>query len=135
RCGWRPSLGSLRLAGVDEAARLPPPKPGIEPALRDQFGMAAFLDDAALVHDDQPVHRGDGRKPMGDGDDGLALHEPVEVLLDRGLDLRIERGRGFVEDQYRRILQHHTSDRDALALATRKLDAALADMGVVAPAA
>src|SRR5690606_28341466 len=48
--------------------------------------------------------------------------------------LRIKRRCRLVEDQDRRILQHHTRDRDALALAARQLDAALADLRVVAAA-
>ena len=92
--------------------------------------MRAFLDDVALVHDDQPVHRRDGRQPVRDGDHGLAFHQPVEVLLDRRLDLRIERRRRLVEDQDRRVLQHDAGDGDALPLAAGQLHAALADMGV-----
>ena len=97
--------------------------------------MAAHLDDPALVEHDQPVHGGDGRQPVGDGDHRLALHQPVEALLDRRLDLRIERAGRLVEDQDRRVLEEDAGDRDALALAAGELDAALADMGVVAVAA
>ena len=58
------------------------------------------------------------------------------LCLDRGLDLAVERGGGLVEHQDRRVLQDHAGDGDALALAAGELDAALADMGVVAaPAA
>ena len=56
----------------------------------------------------------------------------VQALLDRGLDLGVERAGGLVEQQDRRVLEHHARDRDALALAARELDAALADMRVVA---
>ena len=69
---------------------------------------------------------------MGDGDHGLALHQGRERLLDRRLDLRIERRGRLVEDQDRRVLQDHPGDGDALALAAGELDAAFADMGVVA---
>ena len=55
-----------------------------------------------------------------------------ERLLDRRLDLRIERRGGLVEDQDRRVLQDHPGDGDPLALAAGELDAALADVGVVA---
>ncbi len=72
---------------------------------------------------------------MGDGDHRLAGHQPVEALLDRRLDLRIERRGRLVEDQDRRVLEQHAGDGDALALAAGELDAALADMGVEAGAA
>ena len=48
---------------------------------------------------------------------------------------RIERRGRLVEHEDRRVLQHDAGDGDALALAARELDAALADMGVVARAA
>ncbi len=51
--------------------------------------MRAFLDDPALVEHDQPVERGDRRQPVRDGDHRLAFHQPVEIVLDRRLDLRI----------------------------------------------
>ena len=97
--------------------------------------MAALLDDAALVHDHQPVHGGDGRQAVGDGDHGLAGHQVVELLLDGRLHLRVERARRLVEDQDRRVLQQHAGDGHALALAAGQLDAALADVGRVGLAA
>ena len=57
-----------------------------------------------------------------------------ELVLDRELDLAVERGRRLVEHQDRRVLEHHARDRDALALAAGELDAALADVRVVARA-
>ncbi len=71
---------------------------------------------------------------MGDGDDGLAGHQAVERILDRRLDLRIERRGRLVEHQDGRVLQEDARDGDALALAAGQLDAALADMGVIAGA-
>ena len=58
----------------------------------------------------------------------------AQLVLDRELDLAVERGRRLVEDQDRRVLQHHAREGDALALAARELDAALADVRVVAGA-
>jgi hypothetical protein len=59
----------------------------------------------------------------------------LQLLLDRRLDLGVERRGRLVEHQDRRVLQQHAGDGDALALAAGELDAALADMGVVARAA
>ena len=78
----------------------------------------------------------DGGEPVRDGDHGLAGHQRAETLLDRGLDLAVERRGRLVEHQDRRVLEDHAGDGDALALAAGQLDAALADMSVVAaPAA
>ena len=106
----------------------------IEPVAAQKFGMCAFLDDAALIEHDQPVHRGDGREPVRDGDDGLPLHQS-RALLDRRLDFGIERRRCLVEHQDRRVLQNHAGDGDALALAAGEFYAALADMRVDSRAA
>src|SRR5439155_3324274 len=45
---------------------------------------------------------------------------------------RIERARRLIEEQDRRIAQDRPANGDALALATRKRDAAFADFGVIA---
>ena len=53
--------------------------------------------------------------------------DAVERLLDRLLGAAVERARGFVEHEDRRILEQSPGDRDALLLAARELQAALAD--------
>jgi len=67
--------------------------------------------------------------------DGLAFHQPVETLLDRGLDLAVERARRLVEQQDRRVLEHDPRDRDTLPLPARELHAAFTHVGVVAATA
>jgi hypothetical protein len=52
--------------------------------------------------------------------------------LHQRLALGIERGGRLVEQQQRRVAQDRARDRDALALAARQRDAALADRRVVA---
>ncbi len=70
---------------------MPPPQRGISAAPGEQRLMRPFLDDAAAFQHDQAVHAADRRQPMGDRDDRAALHQFGELLLDRRLDLRIER--------------------------------------------
>ena len=70
-----------------------------------------------------------------DGDHGLAFHQRVQAGLDGSLDLAVQRTGGFIEQQDRRVLEHHAGDRDALALPAGELDAALAHVRVVALAA
>jgi len=67
--------------------------------------MRALLDDAALIENDEPVERGDGREPMRDRNDGLALDQGRERILNNRLDLGIERRRRLVQDQDRCVLQ------------------------------
>ena len=90
--------------------------------------MITLLDDAPGIHDEKPVHRGDRREAVGDRDDGLAVHQRGEVLLDDRLHLRVERAGGLVEHEDRSILEEHPRDGDALALPARELDPTLADM-------
>src|SRR5260370_37241324 len=57
-----------------EAAALAVPEARIGPALREEFGMAAGFDDAAVIEHDQPIHPRDGREAMRDRDHPAAAH-------------------------------------------------------------
>src|SRR6185436_15751102 len=70
-------------------------------------------------------------KAVSDRDHRLAFHELEQLLLDRELDLAVERRGSFVQYQDRRVLEDHARERDALALAAGELDPALADVGVI----
>src|SRR5688572_22212705 len=115
----------------DETARLMPPQLLVMAAMAQQLLVSALLDDLAGIEHHEPVHARDRREPMRDRDDGLALHQVEELLLDRELDLAVERRRRLVEDENRRVLQNHARKRDALPLAPRQLHAALADVRAV----
>ena len=69
---------------------------------------------------------------MRDGDDGLALDEAPERVLDRGLGLAVERRGRLVEHEDRRVLEDDARERHALALPARELHPPLADMGIIA---
>src|SRR5438552_2389643 len=97
----------------------------------DQVLVAADLDDATAVEDDDLVRIADGRETVGDRDRRAALREAVERLLHEPLGLGVERARRLVEDEDRRVAQDRARDRDALLLAAREAVAALADDGVV----
>jgi hypothetical protein len=92
------------------------------------------FDDAARLEHDQAVHPRDGGETVRDRDHGLAFHQAVQLLLDGELDFAVERRGRFVEDEDRRVLQHHSRDRDPLALPAGELDAALAHVRFVAGA-
>src|ERR1041385_1104644 len=124
----RPQL----LLGIDEAAGLALPQRRVVAVRAQQIAMCALLDDAAMVEHDQTVHAGNGRQAVRDGDHGLARDQRAEALLDRGLHLRVRSEERLVEHQDRRVFEDHARDRDALALPTRELHAALADLRVIA---
>src|SRR3954464_2377119 len=106
-------------------------KRGIASATAEQLVMPALLDDlSALDHQDRVgVH--DGVQAMRDHDGGAVLAKMLDRLLNLFLGLGIERGGSFIEQDDRRVLDQRACDRDALALAARKLRAVLADRGVV----
>ena len=89
--------------------------------------MVAFLDDPAMVHDDDPVGGADGGEAVGDDDGGAVAHQPVERFLHQPLAFGVERRGGFVEQQQRRVAaEQGAGDGDALALAARQARAAFA---------
>ena len=58
--------------------------------------------------------------------------DAVERLLDRLLGAAVERAGRLVQDQDRRVLEQGAGDRDALLLAARQLEPALADHRLIA---
>ncbi len=125
-------LRRLHVGGVQKTAGLAAPQRGVMAVMGEQLAVIALLDDAAVLEHDQPIHLRDGREPVRDGDHGLAFHQRAEARLDRGFHFAVERRGRFVEDEDRRVLENDARDGDALALAAGELDAALADMGLVA---
>ena len=115
------------LGGVVE---LQPGEAGVEAALGHQRVVRALLDDAAVVHHDDPVGAADGGEAVGDDDRRAVVHQPLERLLDQPLGFGVERGGRLVEQQDRRVAQQRAGDREALALAARQPRAAFAQEGV-----
>ena len=56
---------------------------GIESAARHQIFVAALLDDAALVQDDDVVGLAQGGDAVGDEDGGAVFHDLAEVAQNR----------------------------------------------------
>ena len=92
--------------------------------------MGALFDDAALIHHHDPVAGQNGREPMRDHQRGAVAHQFLQRGLHQGLGFGIERRSGLVEQQQRRVAQDRARDGDALALAARQRDAALAELGL-----
>src|SRR5215472_1854133 len=111
---------------------LPVPHARIETAAREQRLVRAALDDRAVVEDQNLVGGHDGREPVRDDERGAVLGDAIERVLDVLLGVAVERRSRLVEQKDRRALEDRAGDRDALLLPARKLQAALADLGVVA---
>ena len=86
----------------------------------------------ALVHHAYLGGVFDGGEAVGYDEGSAVLHQVVEGLLDQKFRLRVEGRSGFVEDEYRRILEDGAGYGDALALAAGETAAAVADIGVIA---
>lgn len=65
---------------------------------------------------------------MGDNDGGSTKHEAVECGLHDLLGLAIERRGGLVKQKNARVLDYCASNGDALLLAARHLNPALAHL-------
>ncbi|MBV6467016.1 MAG: hypothetical protein PGMFKBFP_02348 [Anaerolineales bacterium] len=104
----------------------------VQPALREQFVVAAALDDSPVGHDQDQVGAADGGESVRDHKRGASLHQAVERLLDEQFGLRVHAGGGVVQDQNARGHQQGAGDGDALALSARKRHAALAHHRLVA---
>lgn len=98
-----------------------------------QSGVGAPLADSALVQDQNLVSVHDGAEPMSDADAGPAFRGPLQRLQDvlKSLESinasngratsyllgdRIQRTRGLVEDENRRVFQDRSCDGDSLLL-------------------
>ena len=74
----------------------------------------------------------DGGQAVGNGQGGAAMGQLFQALPHKDLALVVQCTGGLVQDQDGRVLQEHPGNGDALLLATRELDTALAHIGVEA---
>ena len=92
--------------------------------------MITLFDQAPVFNHDHAIHAFDGGQAMGDDEAGPAFAQHPECLLDMAFRFCIERGRCFVQDQDRRVLQQRARDGEPLALAARQTQAVVADLGI-----
>ena len=92
-----------------------------------QSGGRAVVDDAAAIHDDDPVEAPQRRQPVRDRDDRAALHQIVQRGLDQLFGFGIQRAGRLIQQQDRRVLQQRPRDRQPLALTAGQHHAAVAD--------
>ncbi len=94
--------------------------------------MRALLDDPAVLEHDDPACVPDRGEAVGDHDRGPSCDEPPHTLLDQALGVDVDVRGGLVEHQDPRVGDERPRERDQLALARRKLYAALTDLRIVA---
>ena len=91
--------------------------------------MGAAFRQLALVEHEDRVGVGNGREAVRDRDRGAVGRHGVERGEDVLLGAGVERAGRLVEQQDRRVLDEGPRDRDALLLAARELEPALAHLG------
>ena len=74
----------------------------------------------------------DGRDAVRDDDAGAPDHDVAQAVQNGALGARVDAGQRVVEHQHARLAGDGAGERQALLLAAREGDAALADDGVVA---
>ena len=83
--------------------------------------MRARRDDPSALHQHDTVGEVDRRQPVGDDERRASLHHAVQRVVDLLLDLDVDRARGVVEDEDRRIGDEQRAIDDALALSAREV--------------
>ena len=94
--------------------------------------MRAARGDPPVVEHDDLVGERDRREPVRDDERRAVPRRRAQADPDLRLGGRVDRGRRVVEDEDPRVDRERSRDRDALALAARERDPALADHRVVA---
>src|ERR1035437_7919522 len=93
---------------------------GVERRVRAALGDEAAFDDENLV---RPP---DGGEPVRDDERRAPLHQKRQAFLDERLGLRVEAGRGLVENEDARVREDRARNRHALALPARQFHPTLA---------
>src|SRR3989442_7409025 len=101
---------------------------------RHQLVVRSYVDYAPAIQHNDLIRSVDRCESMRDHQRGSPLHQIRERPLHQSLRLRVERGGSFVKHQDRGVLQDSARDCQPLALAARKLQAALADHRLVTAA-
>src|SRR5262249_42353263 len=105
-------------------------KARIEAAGANQFGVAAFLHNAAGLHDQNAIARKHRCETMGDDKRSAMLHQAIERSLHQSFAFGVERGGRFIEQEKRSIAQDCPRNGDSLPLPPRKGCAALAKLSI-----
>src|SRR5690349_22167230 len=93
--------------------------------------MRPIFHQTSTIDRDDSVAPPHGRQTMGDDEDRPAVRNTLHVVLDNALAFIVEGAGRLVEDQDARVSYQRTSDRNALALATREAGTTFSHDGVI----
>src|SRR5882724_7177219 len=125
-----PSMWSAILQGFG-LGELQSVESGVGVVGGEDLGVAADRLHGATVHDDDLVRAHDRREAVRDHDRRRALDDAIDGSVHQALRFAVERARGLVQDQDRRVRDDRAGDRHALALAAREAGPAVAHRRVV----
>src|SRR4051812_5771464 len=106
-------------------------EPGIKSAKVEQFPMGSLLHNPAMVQNDEPVRPPNRTQPVSNDQSRPPHQELAERVLDQPLTLGVQVAGSLVQNEDCRILEDGPGYRYPLALATGKLDPALAHQRVI----
>src|SRR6187399_3166244 len=89
--------------------------------------MGAGFHNPPVSDDDDLIHVPYSGEPVSDDKGSASPHQRFQCFLNQPFVLGVERAGGFVQNEDGWILQNCPCDGDALALPTRKFDAAVSD--------
>ena len=92
----------------------------VDAPLSHQFVVRAGAYDGSILEHNDLVGPPNRRQPVCDYENGTALAQRFDGLLNRALGFGVQGGSGFVTDQDRGVLEQRTSNRDSLSLAARE---------------
>src|SRR5206468_11944845 len=101
------------------------------PIAREQFLMRPLLYNLSVVQHQDHMRIANSRKPMGHHETRTPGEQLLKRMLNHLLSLRIDRARGFVQNQNSRTRHHRARERNQLPLAAAEIPAALSDTRIV----
>src|SRR5262249_9181023 len=122
----------MHTVGADLQSALLLPQLGVDPAALHEGGMAALLDELALVHHKNTVSGGDASQTMRHLNNRMMLTQTLQGRKDGGLCPSIHRRGRLIEPQDGWLANERTGNSETLSLPSREPFPSLADYGVVA---
>lgn len=104
----------------------------IQAVFLHQLFVGAALRHNAAIQDDDLIGIFHSPHPVGDNEDGFALYQMGDCLLNFRLVVHVQGGSGLVQQNHRRVFQKCPGNGQTLALAAGKGGAILTDDGLVA---
>src|SRR6185436_16382557 len=93
--------------------------------------VRTLFDDVTTFEHNDLIRFEDGVQAMRDGDNSASLHEAARGFFEQGFSFRVKTGGGFVEQEYRSILEKGARQCKSLCLPAAETGSAFADHGFI----